>query len=103
MYELNTCHNITISYFNEYLHTRQEHQPSILGGGLMFLSWSGSISYFKQQLMKINHQLVALLFSDCTFSSNVHDLCVTLDSSLTFTELVFKPIHSCNYQLRLFR
>jgi len=44
MYELNTCHNITISYFNEYLHTRQEHQPSILGAKNASERWNSLTS-----------------------------------------------------------
>src|SRR6218665_3038757 len=43
------------------------------------LIWFGT----RQQLLKLDHKLIASTFPDFTFSSSVRDLGVTLDSELT--------------------
>ena len=63
------------------------------------LIWFGT----KQQLHKLDLQLLATLFPHFTFSSSVRDLGVTLDSALTFTEHLSLLTRSCYYHLRRLR
>ena|SRR6218665_3683894 len=53
----------------------------------------------RQQLLELDHKLIASTFPDFTFSSSVRDLGVTLDSELAFALLT----RSCFYQLRRLR
>src|SRR6218665_691899 len=60
------------------------------------LIWFGT----RQQLLKLDHKLIASTFPDFTFSSSVRDLGVTLDSELTFAGHISLLTRSCFYQLR---
>src|SRR6218665_55137 len=63
------------------------------------LIWFGT----QQQLLKLDHKLIASTFPDFTFSSNVRELGVTLDSELTFADHKSLLTRSCFYQLRCLR
>ena len=63
------------------------------------LIWFGT----RQQLLKLDHKLIASTFPDFTFSSSVRDLGVTLDSELTFADHISLLTRSCFYQLRRLR
>ena len=63
------------------------------------LIWFGT----RQQLSKFDFQLLTEKFSAYTYSSNVHDLGVTFNSSLTFTEHISNLTRSCFFQLRRLR
>src|SRR6218665_1381203 len=56
----------------------------------------------RQQLLKLDHKLIASTFPDFTFSSSVRDLGVTLDSELIFGHISLLT-RSCFYQLRRLR
>ena len=63
------------------------------------LIWFGT----RQQLSKLDFQLLTEKFPAYTYSSSVRDLGVTLDSSLTFTEHISNLTRSCFFQLRRLR
>ena len=57
----------------------------------------------RQQLAKIDLEVLAREFPHFTFSSSVRDLGVTLDQELTFTRHINLLCRSCYYQLRQLR
>src|SRR6218665_3830092 len=63
------------------------------------LIWFGT----RQQLLKLDHKVIASSFPDFTFSSSVRDLGVSVDSELTFADHISLLTRSCFYQLRRLR
>ena|SRR6218665_2348216 len=60
------------------------------------LIWFGT----RQQLLKLDHKLIALTFPNFRFSSSVHGLGVTLDSELPFADHISLLTRSCYCQPR---
>src|SRR6218665_4139821 len=60
------------------------------------LIWFGT----RQQLLKLDHKLIALTVPNFTVSSSVRDLGVTHDSELTIADHISLLTRSCYYQLR---
>src|SRR6218665_487593 len=63
------------------------------------LIWFGT----RQQLLKLDFPLLTNRFPSFTYSSNVRDLGVILDSSLTFSDHILTLTRSCYFQLRRLR
>jgi len=55
------------------------------------LIWFGT----RQQLLKLDHKLIALAVPNFTFSSSVRDLGVALDSELTIADHISLLTRSC--------
>ena len=60
------------------------------------LIWLGT----RQQLIKLDYDLLAEKFPHFTFSTNVRDLGVTLDSTLSFSAHISNLYRSSFYYLR---
>ena len=61
--------------------------------------WLGT----RQQLLKLDHALLANRFPQFTFLTSVRDLDVTLDSTLSFSAHISSLYRSCFYHLRRLR
>src|SRR5688572_26592545 len=71
-------------------------KPTLLNQTKTKLIWFGT----HQQLAKIDYSLLDESFPSYAFSTSVHNLGVTLDSSLSFFDHITNLTHSCYYHLR---